>query len=311
MSYAERLGRLVRSVWTQWASEQPAPKPSWLVPWEELDAGQREVDIRICQAVAAVERERAVAVITAARLVVNNAYGTEPRHTRARDGQGCRGDCIPCGIAVLARAVANLEVDGATADYHLGNAYQAALDQFLPDRSFLDNLFCALKVAAPYYQAEERVAVMAELHERITNALPALSSASRWTGRWRARLSPTTSPAQSSSCLPGAAVSDRLARARRAYIHAAAAANAEFTATMLVADRAYRAAATEARLAKTPVPAAVLEQYRRAANEARAALDRAVGRHRAEVDAAIDEARENGTYHWGIAPSTQEAAAVG
>jgi hypothetical protein len=49
----EQLGRIVRAAWVAWAKEQPAPKPSWLIPWEQLDAGQREVDIRIGQAVAA------------------------------------------------------------------------------------------------------------------------------------------------------------------------------------------------------------------------------------------------------------------
>lgn len=43
----ELVGRLVRQVWVEWAREQPDAKPSWLLPWEELDAGQREVDMRI------------------------------------------------------------------------------------------------------------------------------------------------------------------------------------------------------------------------------------------------------------------------
>lgn len=54
----EDYGRLVRETWVAWASEQPDPKPSWLVPWEELDPGQREVDMRIGEAVAAAERKR-------------------------------------------------------------------------------------------------------------------------------------------------------------------------------------------------------------------------------------------------------------
>src|SRR5215472_6718248 len=54
----EPLGRLVRDVWVRWATEQPAVKPSWLLPWEELDDGQREVDMRIGEAVAAAERRR-------------------------------------------------------------------------------------------------------------------------------------------------------------------------------------------------------------------------------------------------------------
>lgn len=43
----EELGRVVRETWVAWAREQPDCKPSWLVPWDELDAGQREVDMRI------------------------------------------------------------------------------------------------------------------------------------------------------------------------------------------------------------------------------------------------------------------------
>lgn len=51
-------------------------------------------------------------VIEAARQVALNAYGTKPRHTRARDG-GCRDDCIPCGMAELEAAIAALD-DTAT-----------------------------------------------------------------------------------------------------------------------------------------------------------------------------------------------------
>ena len=55
---ATELGRLVRETWVQWASEQPSPKPSWLTPWDDLDGGQREVDTRIGEAVAAAEQDR-------------------------------------------------------------------------------------------------------------------------------------------------------------------------------------------------------------------------------------------------------------
>jgi uncharacterized membrane protein YccC len=47
----EPLGRLVRQTWVRWASEQRRPKRSWLVGWDQLDAGQREVDMRIGDAV--------------------------------------------------------------------------------------------------------------------------------------------------------------------------------------------------------------------------------------------------------------------
>lgn len=48
----EVLGRLVREVWIEWAQQQPAPKPSWLVPWEGLSEPDREVDRRIGEVVA-------------------------------------------------------------------------------------------------------------------------------------------------------------------------------------------------------------------------------------------------------------------
>lgn len=48
----EPLGRLVRETWVAWAREQYRPKPSWLAGWEDLDNGQREVDMRIGSAVA-------------------------------------------------------------------------------------------------------------------------------------------------------------------------------------------------------------------------------------------------------------------
>lgn len=40
-------GMFVRQVWVDWAREQPDPKPSWLLPWADLDPGQQEVDMRI------------------------------------------------------------------------------------------------------------------------------------------------------------------------------------------------------------------------------------------------------------------------
>jgi hypothetical protein len=54
----EAGGRLVRDVWVRWATRQPNAKPSWVVPWDQLDAGQREVDCRIAETVTATERYR-------------------------------------------------------------------------------------------------------------------------------------------------------------------------------------------------------------------------------------------------------------
>lgn len=53
----EELGRQVRQVWVTWAREQTDPKPSWLMPWEDLDDGQREVDMRIGEALVKAARE--------------------------------------------------------------------------------------------------------------------------------------------------------------------------------------------------------------------------------------------------------------
>lgn len=59
----EPLGRLVRQVWVDWAREQPDPKPSWLTGWDDLDAGQREVDMRIGSALANHGRENLRAIL--------------------------------------------------------------------------------------------------------------------------------------------------------------------------------------------------------------------------------------------------------
>lgn len=50
----EALGRRVREVWIEWAREQPSPKGSWLLPWENLAEPDREVDRRIGEALVAV-----------------------------------------------------------------------------------------------------------------------------------------------------------------------------------------------------------------------------------------------------------------
>ncbi len=60
----DALGRQVREIWIAWAKEQPAPKASWMVPWEDLGEPVREVDRRIGErlhaAGVAAERKSAV-----------------------------------------------------------------------------------------------------------------------------------------------------------------------------------------------------------------------------------------------------------
>ena len=48
----EELGRMVREAWVRWAQTQPAPKASWLAPWEELNEPDKEADRQIGEAVA-------------------------------------------------------------------------------------------------------------------------------------------------------------------------------------------------------------------------------------------------------------------
>lgn len=45
------LGKIVRNAWIEWAKEQSNPKPSWLVPYEELSQPDKDADIRIGKAV--------------------------------------------------------------------------------------------------------------------------------------------------------------------------------------------------------------------------------------------------------------------
>jgi hypothetical protein len=43
----ECLGREVRRIWIEFAKSQPNPKPSHLVPWDDLSEPQKEVDRQI------------------------------------------------------------------------------------------------------------------------------------------------------------------------------------------------------------------------------------------------------------------------
>lgn len=66
----ERLGRLVRDVWIAWAQEQPSPKPSWLVSWEDLTEPDREVDRRIGERLAREGRDERISELTILRAAL-------------------------------------------------------------------------------------------------------------------------------------------------------------------------------------------------------------------------------------------------
>lgn len=48
----ERLGQFVRDAWIRWAQTQPNPKPSWLVPYDDLSEPDKEADRQIGEAIA-------------------------------------------------------------------------------------------------------------------------------------------------------------------------------------------------------------------------------------------------------------------
>lgn len=48
----EEGGRAVRHAWVEWAKTQPNPKPSWLVPYDDLSEPDKEADRQIAQYLA-------------------------------------------------------------------------------------------------------------------------------------------------------------------------------------------------------------------------------------------------------------------
>ena len=50
--HRDALGRMVRTVWVRWAQTQPSPKPSWLLPYDELSEPDKEADRQIGEAIA-------------------------------------------------------------------------------------------------------------------------------------------------------------------------------------------------------------------------------------------------------------------
>lgn len=48
----EHLGEIVRLAWIEWAQEQPNPKPSWLIPYQELSEPDKEANRRIGESIA-------------------------------------------------------------------------------------------------------------------------------------------------------------------------------------------------------------------------------------------------------------------
>lgn len=65
------LGRIVREAWVRWAKTQPAPKPHWLVPYDELGEPDKEADRQIGMAVVAAIVNEA---LQAAAVIIQEAH---------------------------------------------------------------------------------------------------------------------------------------------------------------------------------------------------------------------------------------------
>jgi hypothetical protein len=59
----DRLGKLVRRAWIEWAKTQPNPKPSWLVPYEQLSDADKEADRHIAETLLHQFNTRRLALI--------------------------------------------------------------------------------------------------------------------------------------------------------------------------------------------------------------------------------------------------------
>lgn len=113
------LGRMVREAWVRWAQTQPNPKPTWLVPYADLDECDREADRQIGEAVA---RWTLVGDAARASLCVAQACpdcGGEGHIQTHADGRG-----IECPNCHNANKYGDYE--GPTCEVCMGDGFVAA-----------------------------------------------------------------------------------------------------------------------------------------------------------------------------------------
>lgn len=63
----ERVAEQIRVAWCEWARTQPNPKPSWLVPWAELDEQSRDADRHLARYALALAERAADEAVSAYR----------------------------------------------------------------------------------------------------------------------------------------------------------------------------------------------------------------------------------------------------
>lgn len=71
-------GRLVREAWIRWAETQPNPKPSWLVPWEDLSEPDKEADRCIWEAIVAPYIDKPTSFVTMRVWLPGSVPGPHP-----------------------------------------------------------------------------------------------------------------------------------------------------------------------------------------------------------------------------------------
>lgn len=94
----EPYGRIVHGI--RLAFNADLPHPRGVLPWEEREAGQQEMDMRIGAAVAAAERERAAAEADNLRAALRRHLHAFTDHRGAEVCGGCLADA-PCPDAAL------------------------------------------------------------------------------------------------------------------------------------------------------------------------------------------------------------------
>lgn len=91
-----QLGRVVREAWVHWATQQPEPKQSWLVPYDDLSEADKEADRQIGEAVASWTLSRREEIrneaLEEAAQVVENSLSTLAMQSAIRALKSSKGE---------------------------------------------------------------------------------------------------------------------------------------------------------------------------------------------------------------------------
>ena len=119
----DTAGRFVREAWVRWAETQPCPKPSWLVPYDELDEEDKEADRQIGEAVA-----RWALIHDAARASLAPASGVAKLAALRERAEKAEADMR---VWMLTAQLADQRATDLTAELAAANAREAGLRKAL------------------------------------------------------------------------------------------------------------------------------------------------------------------------------------